>query len=558
MEKAEGGSEGEKLNEENPNSVTEVVEPGMNSPLSRQSSRTPFTNLSQVDADLALARTLQEQERTYMMLRMNGEGIDYGISEAGSYEDDDDDDDDDDFDDLNDDEDAAVDPDDEDAFDVHEGVDIVENDNQGIEFDPSAFPSDEAYARALQDAEEREMAIHLMALAGINDREYLNFVLQTKLLLAFVIAEEAEDTEDLGSDSQVLMTHFIIQLLCFTDVLACNYASHTFLGFQDTWEDIDPDELSYEELLALGEAVGTESRGLSADAIASLPSINYKAQSNQDGNTDQSVLFAVLRVSSSDRGVDLSEHLIQLSLSENNKLIVLDEDLRMEANHDCVKGLLGRFATERSLNWNAVKATMITSWRLSKGDRVTYLNDEVFVLKFEDDRDMQKVLRQEPWTFNGHILQLTSWEADSTTKEVQFSTTPFWAQLHELLTSMFTQRIGEALGKERSEVLEVDLPQGIHSRGKYLRVRVRMDIGRPLQYQIRLLRLDKEPAVIEIRYERLPVFCYHCGLIGHDEKSCSLLGTNTKTLRSPGSDTYVTWLRADYLGPSRVNNKNLR
>jgi len=29
--------------------------------VSRQSSRTPFTNLSQVDADLALARTLQEQ-----------------------------------------------------------------------------------------------------------------------------------------------------------------------------------------------------------------------------------------------------------------------------------------------------------------------------------------------------------------------------------------------------------------------------------------------------------------------------------------------------------------
>ncbi|KAL2939041.1 E3 ubiquitin ligase BIG BROTHER-related [Bienertia sinuspersici] len=43
--------------------------------LSRQSSRTPFTNLSQVDADLALARRLQEQERAYMMLSMNGGGV---------------------------------------------------------------------------------------------------------------------------------------------------------------------------------------------------------------------------------------------------------------------------------------------------------------------------------------------------------------------------------------------------------------------------------------------------------------------------------------------------
>ena len=33
--------------------------------VARASSRTPFTNLSQVDADLALARTLQEQVRPF-------------------------------------------------------------------------------------------------------------------------------------------------------------------------------------------------------------------------------------------------------------------------------------------------------------------------------------------------------------------------------------------------------------------------------------------------------------------------------------------------------------
>jgi len=36
-------------------------EPTGSAPNPRQPSRTPFTNLSQVDADLALARTLQEQ-----------------------------------------------------------------------------------------------------------------------------------------------------------------------------------------------------------------------------------------------------------------------------------------------------------------------------------------------------------------------------------------------------------------------------------------------------------------------------------------------------------------
>uniref|UniRef100_A0A5B7BQ99 Putative E3 ubiquitin ligase BIG BROTHER-related n=1 Tax=Davidia involucrata TaxID=16924 RepID=A0A5B7BQ99_DAVIN len=47
---------------ENPNNSATAEEGGSNVVnQSRQTSRTPFTNLSQVDADLALARTLQEQ-----------------------------------------------------------------------------------------------------------------------------------------------------------------------------------------------------------------------------------------------------------------------------------------------------------------------------------------------------------------------------------------------------------------------------------------------------------------------------------------------------------------
>ncbi|XVE66366.1 hypothetical protein DITRI_Ditri08aG0074900 [Diplodiscus trichospermus] len=227
----------------------------------RQSStRTPFTNLSQVDADLALARTLQEQERAYMMLRMNNDGSDYGSWEAGSYlHDDDDDFGDDDFGDPHDHDDTDVDDDDEDegeyeatdadddvdAFDVHDHAENGEDDNNpSVEFDQAVFSSDEAYARALQDAEEREMAARLFALAGISDRGIITL-------------------EDHGGNSQ------------------------------DIWDEVDPDELSYEELLALGEVVGTESRGLSADSIASLPSVMYKAGSSQSGSNDSCVICRV-------------------------------------------------------------------------------------------------------------------------------------------------------------------------------------------------------------------------------------------------------------------------
>ncbi|CAI0405246.1 unnamed protein product [Linum tenue] len=46
---------------------------------------------------------------------------------------------------------------------------------------------------------------------------------------------------------------------------------------QGLWQDdIDPDNMTYEELLDLGEAVGTESRGLSQELISMLPTSKCK------------------------------------------------------------------------------------------------------------------------------------------------------------------------------------------------------------------------------------------------------------------------------------------
>ncbi|XP_006649482.2 E3 ubiquitin-protein ligase BIG BROTHER isoform X1 [Oryza brachyantha] len=46
---------------------------------------------------------------------------------------------------------------------------------------------------------------------------------------------------------------------------------------QVIWQDnIDPDNMTYEELLDLGEAVGTQSRGLSQEHISLLPVTKYK------------------------------------------------------------------------------------------------------------------------------------------------------------------------------------------------------------------------------------------------------------------------------------------
>lgn len=93
-----------------------------------------------------------------MMLRMNGgQGGGYESSEAGSYEYE-----------HGDDPDHPI-----DEGGSAEGSDYGEDafDANDRSVDPVEFESDEAFARALQDAEEAEVAVRLMSLAGFNDCE---------------------------------------------------------------------------------------------------------------------------------------------------------------------------------------------------------------------------------------------------------------------------------------------------------------------------------------------------------------------------------------------------
>ncbi|KAK3122354.1 hypothetical protein QOZ80_8BG0668490 [Eleusine coracana subsp. coracana] len=203
--------------------------------------RRPFTSLSQEEADLALARVLQEQERAYMMLTGQGGG-EYAMLDAEGYDYEDDDYE----------EEDVSDYEEEEGEGEDEEVGDAEGDEVDLDLDPARYADDEAFARALQDAEERDVAGRLMALAGFGDWRT-------------TMGQDDDDEDDEEGDGDP----------------------------QDAWEDVDPDEYSYEELVALGEVVGTESKGLSAETIASLPTVTYQAQDKQDGNMEQCVICRV-------------------------------------------------------------------------------------------------------------------------------------------------------------------------------------------------------------------------------------------------------------------------
>jgi hypothetical protein len=84
-----------------------------------------------------------------------------------------------------------------------------------------------------------------------------------------------------------------------------------------------------------------------------------------------------------------------------------------------------------------------------------------------------------------------------------------------------TKKCGTALLEQFGEVMEVDTDDGVQASGPFLRVRVRWPVRQPLVYTVPVGKKD-QIVRYNMRYERVPNFCFFCGRIGHARKECKL------------------------------------
>ncbi|CAN0876123.1 hypothetical protein LINGRAHAP2_LOCUS11122 [Linum grandiflorum] len=70
-----------------------------------------------------------------------------------------------------------------------------------------------------------------------------------------------------------------------------------------------------------------------------------------------------------------------------------------------------------------------------------------------------------------------------------------------------------------------------------MRIRVSFKAMKPLRRGV-LLEVENENVWYKVAYERLPIFCYNCGIVGHIQKECD------KELVPEEELQYGGWLRA--------------
>ncbi|XVF51709.1 hypothetical protein PTKIN_Ptkin04bG0206200 [Pterospermum kingtungense] len=120
------------------------------------------------------------------------------------------------------------------------------------------------------------------------------------------------------------------------------------------------------------------------------------------------------------------------------------------------------------------------------------VGERIFLFKFKTAMEKAKVLLRQPWFFNKSLLVMQAIDGSEDLEGLEI--------------------IGE--------VLEVEMSEKRRVWGKWIRVRVVIDVTKPLKKGCWLTIIGGKRVWTTFKFERLPDFCFVCGRLTHLEKDC--------------------------------------
>ncbi|KAK1587054.1 hypothetical protein Q3G72_009090 [Acer saccharum] len=234
-----------------------------------------------------------------------------------------------------------------------------------------------------------------------------------------------------------------------------------------------------------------------------------------------------------------------LSLLERDGPVrILSADLKSEAMLRLSSSLVGKVLSKKLVNREVFMRVIGRIWQVKKGVEIESLIGNIFSFHFADKEDRCKVLSGAPWTFDNALLVLEEPEEKGTVEQMAFNHSDFWVQIYQVPLLCATRAISWFLGEMIGEVIEVDGGMAGDGVGKFMRVRVRINIDNPFQRCLRVDVLgDGMETVMLLKYERLLNLCFKCGRIGHNTNECLLLD-QVPVVNGVEKPLFGVWMKA--------------
>ncbi|KAL5751043.1 hypothetical protein ACOSP7_025646 [Xanthoceras sorbifolium] len=214
---------------------------------------------------------------------------------------------------------------------------------------------------------------------------------------------------------------------------------------------------------------------------------------------------------------EIARRWAKLSLSDDDgPIAMVDEGLKAEGIRRLSLSLVGKIVSNREVNREAFRNTIASIWRTKSEVEVESIGVNLFVFRFGCFWDRKRVLEGGPWSFDKNLLALKEAVGIGRVSDIDFSLVPFWVQIYDLPLACMNRDMGLFLGGLIGVVQEIDGGDSGDCLGKFLRVRVLINVQQPLKRGLRFaFGVGGEVCSALLCYERLPNFCFYCGCMGH-------------------------------------------
>ncbi|CAN6287729.1 unnamed protein product [Urochloa humidicola] len=206
--------------------------------------------------------------------------------------------------------------------------------------------------------------------------------------------------------------------------------------------------------------------------------------------------------------------------------------------------VIGKVLSPTTVHITTTEGAMRPAWGNPYGLRLRTAGEKtenLFIAEFSCLEDKMRALNGSPWIVGKHAVVLREYDETLKPSDVSFARMEMWVHIINLPFGWMNVKRATRAAELIGEVIKVDAGADGKISGAYARVRVAIEIDKPLRRGV-LLKTDrsKPPEWYDIQYEKLPFYCYSCGLMGHTDLNCP----NPAPRKADGKLPYDVKLRA--------------
>lgn len=182
--------------------------------------------------------------------------------------------------------------------------------------------------------------------------------------------------------------------------------------------------------------------------------------------------------------------------------------------------MVGKIHTKESSNvMKEFKTTIAQALKTNKGVEIRNLERNLLAFRFLSVNDKEAVIKGCPRNFDRRLIVLNDLMRNQNPNKVDLSRTQLWVPVYEIPLGFCTKEIEETIRNTLGSFIKWDQLEE-YRVGKSMRVRILMDITKPLRRGMMMKIGVKEAREIIFKYERLGNVCYMCGCLDPLLKEC--------------------------------------